>query len=48
VVHRNGIAVAANWSRDTPQAAFTFTDAATGQPIPLDTGTTFVELERAP
>ncbi|MGZ7087253.1 MAG: DUF3048 domain-containing protein, partial [Ilumatobacteraceae bacterium] len=46
VVHRNGTAIPVTWSRATPYDAFEFFDTATGQPIPLDTGTTFVELER--
>ena len=46
VVHRDGIAIPATWSRATPAARFVFHDAASGQPIPLDTGTTFLEFER--
>ncbi len=48
VVHRNGLAIRANWIRPTPYDPFTFTDAATGAPVPVDRGTTFVELVRAP
>jgi len=47
IVHRNGIAVPAVWSRATEYDPFTLTDPATNQPIPLDTGTTFIELERS-
>ena len=47
VVHRDGTSVPVLWSREVPDQPFTFTDAATGQPVALDTGTTFVELERA-
>jgi Protein of unknown function (DUF3048) N-terminal domain/Protein of unknown function (DUF3048) C-terminal domain len=46
VVHRNGVAVAGTWSRATAIDPFTFTDAA-GAPIPMASGTTFVELARA-
>jgi hypothetical protein len=48
VVHRDGTAIPAVWSRTTAYDLFEFSDAATGQPIPLDTGTTFIELVRAP
>ena len=46
VVHRDGWAVAVVWSRDAPEDPFAFTDAATGQPVLLGIGTTFVELQR--
>ena len=46
VVHRNGVAVVGTWSRATPTDAFHFVDAA-GAPIPMASGTTFVELVRA-
>ncbi len=46
VVHRDGKAIPATWSRATATDAFAFSDAATHQPIPLDTGTTFLEFER--
>jgi hypothetical protein len=46
VVHRDGIAIPATWSRATPYDAFEFRDAATNQPIPLGTGTTYLEFER--
>ena len=46
VVHRDGKAIPATWSRPTPYVGFEFRDAITNQSIPLDTGTTFVELER--
>jgi hypothetical protein len=45
-VHRDGKAIPATWSRATATDAFAFSDAATHQPIPLDTGTTFLEFER--
>ena len=48
VVHRNGRAIPVKWSRATPYEPFTFFDATTGQPVPLNTGTTFIELVRAP
>ena len=47
VVHRNGKAISATWSRATPYDQFEFADTATGQPVPLNTGTTFIELTRA-
>jgi hypothetical protein len=46
VVHREGLAIPATWSRPTAGAAFVFRDAATNAPIPLDAGTTFLELIR--
>ena len=46
VVHRNGRGIAATWSRATAYDPFVFTSTATGQPIPLNTGNTFIELER--
>jgi hypothetical protein len=48
VVHRNGLAIRANWIRPTPYDPFSFTDASTGAAIPVDGGTTFIELVRAP
>jgi Protein of unknown function (DUF3048) N-terminal domain/Protein of unknown function (DUF3048) C-terminal domain len=47
VVHRNGLAIRANWIRPTPYDPFSFTEAATGAPVPVDGGTTFIELVRA-
>jgi hypothetical protein len=47
VVHRNGTAIPVIWSRPTPYDPFELVDAATGRQVPLDTGTTFVELVRA-
>ena len=47
VVHRNGTAIPAIWSRPTPYDPFEFVDAATGEPIPLNAGTSFIELVRA-
>ncbi|WP_041298331.1 DUF3048 domain-containing protein [Ilumatobacter coccineus] len=46
VIHRNGVAIEAIWARRTAQDPFTFADEATGEWIPLDVGTTFVELVR--
>ena len=46
VVHRDGTAVPVIWSRATPYDRYTFFETATGQPIPLDAGTTFIELRR--
>ena len=47
VVHRNGKAIPAIWLRPTAYDHFEFVDTATGQPIPLDAGTSFIELVRA-
>jgi hypothetical protein len=46
VVHRNGVGVVGVWSRSSPTDPFVFTDTA-GTPIPLASGTTFIELPRA-
>jgi hypothetical protein len=46
VVHRDGIAISATWSRPTPYDDFEFRDSATNEPIPLDIGETFLEFER--
>lgn len=48
VVHRNGTAVPVVWTRATAYDPFSFVDPVTGQPVALNTGTTFIELERAP
>lgn len=45
IVHRNGVAVTGIWSRAAGTDPFSFTDGA-GVPIPLASGTTFVELIR--
>ena len=47
IVHRNGRGIVATWSRATAYDPFVFVSTATGLPIPLNTGTTFIELERA-
>ena len=47
VVHRNGVAVPVVWSRPTAYDPFTFVDATTRAPVPLDTGRSFLELVRA-
>lgn len=47
VVHRDGVAVPGIWSRPTAYDPFTFVDAATRAPVPLDTGRSFLELVRA-
>jgi hypothetical protein len=47
VVHRDGRAIPAIWSRATAYDPFELFDRTTGTPIPLDTGTTFIELARA-
>jgi hypothetical protein len=46
VVHRNGRALTGIWTRLTPYDPFEFFETLTGQSIPLDTGTTFIELGR--
>jgi hypothetical protein len=46
VVHRNGIAVSGTWSRASATDPFVFANYG-GTPIPLASGTTFVELVRA-
>jgi Protein of unknown function (DUF3048) C-terminal domain/Protein of unknown function (DUF3048) N-terminal domain len=46
-VHRDGVAIEAVWSRAAPNEPFAFFELATGAPIALDTGVTFVELTRA-
>ncbi|MEP1123883.1 MAG: DUF3048 domain-containing protein, partial [Ilumatobacter sp.] len=47
VVHRNGQRIEAVWGRASPYEAFGFSDAATGTPIRLAGGKTFIELARA-
>jgi hypothetical protein len=47
VIHRDGFAVPAIWSRSTAYQPFEFYDEASGAQIPLDTGTTFIEVTRA-
>jgi hypothetical protein len=46
VVNRNGVAVTGTWSRVAATDPFAFVDTA-GAPIPLASGTTFIELTRA-
>jgi hypothetical protein len=46
IVHRDGTAIPAVWSRATAYEPFTFVDASTGAAIPLDSGKTFIELVR--
>ena len=47
VLHRNGVAINAVWSRPTAYAPFQFFDAHTGTELPLNTGITWLELTRA-
>jgi hypothetical protein len=47
VVHRKGMAIPAIWTRPTAYDPFEFVDTVTGQPIPLDAGSSFIELVRA-
>ena len=46
VIHRNGVAVSGTWSRAAATDPFVFANYG-GTPIPLASGTTFVELVRA-
>jgi hypothetical protein len=46
VVHRDGLSIEAIWSRASPYDEFEFFAPVSGASIPLDTGTTFVELVR--
>lgn len=46
VVHRDGRAIAVTWSRPTTHDPFSFVHPATGTPVPLDRGLTFIELVR--
>ncbi|MEP7048679.1 MAG: DUF3048 domain-containing protein [Ilumatobacteraceae bacterium] len=48
VVHRDGVAITATWSRATPYDQYEFVDSTTGLPVPLDTGNTYIELTRGP
>jgi hypothetical protein len=47
VVHRDGRSIAVSWSRPNPHDPFSFVHTATGVPVPLDRGVTFIELVRA-
>jgi len=47
-IHRDGQQVAVTWSRPTAYDAFTFHVAATGAAVPLDSGTTYLEITRRP
>lgn len=47
VVHRDGLAIPVTWSRPTAYDPYTFTTAG-GAAVPLDQGTTFIELTRSP
>jgi hypothetical protein len=47
VVHRDGRAVRAIWSRATPYEPFRFFDVRTGGEVPLDVGVSWLELSRA-
>ncbi len=47
IIHRAGAAFNARWSRATALDPFVFRDAATGNIVALDTGTTFIHLTRA-
>jgi hypothetical protein len=46
-IHRNGHQIPVMWSRPTPYDAFTFT-TGDGTSVPLDVGTTFLEMTRRP
>jgi hypothetical protein len=47
-IHRNGHHIPVTWSRATPYDPFTFHAGDTRTPVPLDTGTTFIEITRRP
>ena len=47
LVHRNGRAIDAIWSRATSYAPFQFYDPRTGVELPVDAGVTWLELTRA-
>lgn len=47
VLHRDGMAVDAVWSRSSPYAPFRFLDATTGAELAADAGVTWLELSRA-
>lgn len=44
IVHRDGRSTDATWTRISPADPYTFRDAVTGSIIPLDVGTTFLQL----
>ena len=46
VVHRDGVAIEGIWVRNNAFDQFIMVDEATGRHLPLDVGTTFVELVR--
>ena len=46
IIHRNGRAISGTWVRATAYNGFSFVESATGASIPLDRGTTFIELAR--
>ncbi len=46
-VHREGRATAVVWSRADAYSPFEFFDPTTGEPVPLDVGTTFIQIIRA-
>jgi hypothetical protein len=46
VVHRDGRSITGTWARSSAYEAFSFFDGTTGMPIPMDVGTTFIQLVR--
>lgn len=46
LVHRDGRAIPALWTREQPTDPFTFRDATTRAPLPLDRGVTYLEFVR--
>jgi hypothetical protein len=46
VVHRDGRAIPAIWSRERPYDPFTFRNATGGSVLPLDVGVSFLEFVR--
>lgn len=47
IVHRDGSAFTVVWSRPTAQDPFVFVDPVSGTSIPIDVGTTWLQLTRA-
>lgn len=46
-IHRDGLAISATWTRASPYDPYRFSDPDTGSAVPLDSGTTYLELVRA-
>jgi hypothetical protein len=48
IVHRDGHQIPVTWSRPTPYDAFSFSTGDAPTAVPLDTGTTYLEITRRP